>query len=99
MPSCTWTMCCRPSTAATSTFCAKPREPAPRESAAEAGVPRDVLERAALPELLGKAVPRRDGPAPASAAAGRAPLRRVRGGPRVLRQAPRRGDVAPGRAL
>src|SRR6185295_5998768 len=64
------------------------------EGPRQAGLLRGVLEREAVPDLLGEGLLRGDGAARASAAHGRAPLRRVRGRARVLRQAARRADVA-----
>src|SRR3989442_10368954 len=69
------------------------------EGAAEDRVPRVVLERAAVPDLLGEGIPRGDGAARASAAHRGASLRRVRGGHRVLPAPARRCDVAAESAL
>src|SRR5258706_7362271 len=67
--------------------------------AAEARLPGVVLEREALPDLLGEGILRGDGAALVSAAHRRASLRRVGGGARLLPQAARRRDVAAQRAL
>src|SRR3954467_2775313 len=69
------------------------------ESSAEDRLPRVVLERAAIPDLLGEGIPRGDGAAASPAAYGGAPLRRFARRHRLLPAAPRRGDVAPEGAL